>query len=293
MNLKVAKDASEIISYENPSLPAYISRGRLSHFSNMKALGHWHDDIEIMLALDGNFSYDVNGKKFFVREGNAIVVNSQQMHYGYSADGADGEYLCVLFQPHILTASNFIAEKYIAPIVRHPYITETFLRRDNENHRAVLSAIDKFLAVPKIDGHELAFMSIALNFWKSWFELLNAASELLVARTVDSGIEIQKRMVEFIYKNYGKKISLGEIAKAGNVCKSVCCRMFKEYLGKTPIDFVNSYRLQIATRLISDSKMSVTEIALCCGFSTPSYFAEMFARAKGCTPSAYRARRKN
>ena len=179
MNLKVAKDASEIISYENVSLPAYISRGRLSHFSNMKALGHWHDDIEIMLALDGNFSYDVNGKKFFVREGNAIVVNSQQMHYGYSADGADGEYLCVLFQPHILTASNFIAEKYIAPIVRHPYITETFLRRDNENHRAVLSAIDKFLAVPKIDGHELAFMSIALNFWKSWFELLNAALKII------------------------------------------------------------------------------------------------------------------
>ncbi|MBO4401366.1 MAG: AraC family ligand binding domain-containing protein [Selenomonadaceae bacterium] len=193
MNLRIAKDASEIISYENPNLPLYIARGRMSNFSNMKALGHWHDDIEVMLATNGNFSYDVNGRKFFVREGDAIIVNAQQMHYGYSADGSDGEYLCVLFQPHLLTGSQFILEKYINPIIQNPHITETFLRRENESHRAVLNALDKFSDITRVVGNELEFLSVALDFWLKWFNLLQAAP-LVSYEKVDSGIEIQKRI---------------------------------------------------------------------------------------------------
>ena len=291
MNLKVMKDLSEIISYENSNLPLYIARGRLSNFANMKALGHWHDDLEIVLALKGNIGYEVNGRKFILREGDAMVINSQQMHYPYSADGSDGEYLCVLFQPQILTGSKFIAEKYISSILQPPYITEKIFLRSNNEHRAVLAAIDKFLEIPQVEGYEFEFLSCALNFWAQWFKFLNR-EPLISYQNINSGIEIQKRMVNFIYQNYQKKISLDEIAKAGNVCKSVCCKMFKEYLGKTPIDFLNSYRIQIATKFINDSKLSILEIAFNCGFNTPSYFAAVFLKVKGCTPSKYRSLQK-
>ncbi len=292
MNLSVMEDFSEIINYENLNLPLYISRGQLSNFSNMKALGHWHDDFEIVLALQGKVSYDVNGKKFLLRAGDALVINSQQMHYPYSADGTDGEYLCVLFQPQILTGNKFIVEKYILPILQPPYITEKFFQRSKDENHAVLAAIDKFLEIPQVAGYEFEFLSCALNFWSQWFKFLNR-EPLISYQNINSGIEIQKRMVNFIYQNYQKKISLDEIAKAGNVCKSVCCKMFKEYLGKTPIDFLNSYRIQIATKFINDSKLSITEIAFNCGFSSPSYFAAIFFKLKGCTPKEYRNLQKN
>ena len=221
MNLSVMEDFSEIISYENLNLPLYISRGRLSNFSNMKALGHWHDDLEIILATKGNIGYEVNGKKFLLREGDALVINSQQMHYPYSADGTDGEYLCVLFQPQILTGNKFIAEKYIFPVMQHPYISEKFFQRSKDENRAVLAAIDKFLEIPHVAGYEFEFLSCALDFWSQWFKFLNR-EPLISYQNINSGIEIQKRMVNFIYQNYQKKISLDEIAKAGNVCKSVC-----------------------------------------------------------------------
>lgn len=287
MNLKVMKDFSEVVPYEIKNLQIYKSIGRLSNFFNMKALGHWHDDIEIMKALRGNFSYNVNGKNFFVREGDAIIVNSQQMHYGFSADDTDCEYLCVLFQPKILFGSDFIFTKFVEPIIHSPNITETFLSQDNFSHKKILQSIDKFLNIPQVEGNELDFLSFAIDFWKNWFEILNS-TPLINYRSFDKDIDVQKNMLEFIYKNYRKKISLAEIAKAGGVCKSLCCQIFKKYLGKSPIDFLNSYRVQIGMNLLCDSKLTVTEISELCGFNSPSYFAEIFFKLKGCSPTAYR-----
>jgi len=287
MNIKVMRDLSEIISYENSNLPMYACVGHLSCFSNMRSLGHWHDDIEIMKALHGNFSYDVNGRKFFVREGDGIIVNARQMHYSFSADGSDCEYLCVLFQPQILTASEVIKTKYIDSVIRQPYITETYLSQDNSDHKNMLQLIEKFSDLPKIEGYELDFLTLAVQFWKNWLEILKTAP-LTHYKVIDRNIDIQKNMLDFIYKHYRNKISLAEIARAGGVCKSLCCQIFKKYLGKSPIDFLNSYRLQIGMNLLSDSKISVTEISELCGFNSPSYFSEMFLKFKGCSPTEYR-----
>ena len=57
--LRVMKDFSECVPYDDDAVPFYIGIGRLSYYPSMKALGHWHDDIEIMKALHGHFSYKV------------------------------------------------------------------------------------------------------------------------------------------------------------------------------------------------------------------------------------------
>ena len=287
MNLKVMKDFSEIIGYENPNFPAYKSIGKLSNYTNMKALGHWHDDFEIMKALHGNFSYNVNGKNFFIREGDAIIVNSGQMHYGFSADGSDCEYLCVLFQPKIFSGNEFIQTKYFEPIIHNTNLTETVLNQENFHHKKILLQIDKFLELPQVLNFELEFINFALEFWKSWFENLKTATPIDL-KIFDRNIDVQKNMLEFIYKNYHKKITLAEIASAGNVCKSLCCQIFKKYLGKSPIDFLNSYRIQVGLSLLGDSKKNITEISELCGFNSSSYFSEIFLKLKGCSPTDYR-----
>ena len=45
--LRVMKDFSECVPYDDDAVPFYIGIGRLSYYPSMKALGHWHDDIEI------------------------------------------------------------------------------------------------------------------------------------------------------------------------------------------------------------------------------------------------------
>ena len=285
--LRVMKDFSECVPYDDDAIPLYIGIGHLSYYPGMKALGHWHDDVEIMKALHGHFSYKVNGRDFLVTEGDGIIVNSRQMHYPYSADGSDCEYLCVLFRPNDLTANKIIYHRHIEPIITHPLITEKYLHRSDKLHAALLEIIDCFQDFQPIKGHEMEFLGTACLFWAKWQETLrNELSALPPSQYQD--VEACRKMTAFVGQHYKTAVSLADIAASGGVCRSKCCKIFKKYLGKSPIEYLNAYRLQIGMMLLLDANNSITEIAYECGFNSPSYFTELFLRHKGCTPRHYR-----
>ena len=104
----------------------------------------------------------------------------------------------------------------------------------------------------------------------------------------NSDLEIQKNMVSFIYQHYAEKISLDEIAASGNVSRSKCCLIFKQYLQQSPMDFLNTYRLKTSCSLLRNTEKNITKIAFSCGFNHLSYFSKLFIKNFGCTPREYR-----
>ena len=86
-------------------------------------------------------------------------------------------------------------------------------------------------------------------------------------------------MVGFIQQKYSSKIALQDIAAAGYVCRSSCCSIFKEYLNQTPNAYLTEYRISKSVELLANPDLSVTEIAMQCGFSGSSYFTETFRKA--------------
>ena len=57
----------------------------------------------------------------------------------------------------------------------------------------------------------------------------------------------------------------------------------------TPMNYLNSCRVAHAARLLLEADLSVTDVAMRCGFSTSQYFATVFKNHFGQTPRAYRA----
>ncbi|MGH9621806.1 MAG: helix-turn-helix transcriptional regulator, partial [Bryobacteraceae bacterium] len=68
-------------------------------------------------------------------------------------------------------------------------------------------------------------------------------------------------------------------------------RYAKELTNMAPLHYLNHSRLEHAARLLREqSSVSVTNLALSCGFSSSQYFATLFKRRFGCTPREFRAR---
>ena len=65
-------------------------------------------------------------------------------------------------------------------------------------------------------------------------------------------------------------------------------RTFKEITGVSPIEYRAQIRLEHAAELLSDSNMTVGEIALQLGFSSQGYFCDAFKKSFGESPSSYR-----
>lgn len=292
MNLKVLKDSSEFIYYNNPALPIYVRKGNLTSFTNLEAHCHWHEDVEFLMPVKGHITFYVNGNTFLVEKGDAIFINSRQMHYGFSRDDSDCEYICIVFNPNVLFSITELQNKYVTPIIQS-YLSEFLLKAENSSHLELLNSILHIYSLYYTQEESVELKAIS-QFYGLWEALYRIMQPLLnqELRSADTNLSVLKKMLSFIYMNYEAKLSLADIASSGGVCRSKCCKIFKYYLNRTPNDYLISYRLEKSQILLRDNQYSIAEIAYSCGFSNPSYFSESFLKCKGCTPTQYRLKMK-
>lgn len=83
-------------------------------------------------------------------------------------------------------------------------------------------------------------------------------------------------------------LKLSDVANEVGSNRTYVSNYFNRDAASSFYDYVNSYRVEYACALLADSDLPVKEVAMQSGFSSPSIFSRVFARYKGCTPSAYR-----
>ena len=98
--------------------------------------------------------------------------------------------------------------------------------------------------------------------------------------------------VRYLLANYRNQIRLDQILWLTRMRKATFSRQFKRHSGKTFSAFVSDLRLQSARRELVETDRSILEIAVSCGFSEISYFNRIFRRHLRCTPSEFRARKR-
>lgn len=94
----------------------------------------------------------------------------------------------------------------------------------------------------------------------------------------------------FIANNYKKDIGLGDVARVVNLSSVYFSGLFKKEMGENFVDYLNRVRIDAAKVLLKDVRNNIGEIAEQCGFSDTRYFAKIFKRSVGITPSDYRKR---
>jgi AraC-like DNA-binding protein len=94
--------------------------------------------------------------------------------------------------------------------------------------------------------------------------------------------------VSYVRSNYAEKLRLATAARLCDLSPFQFSRSFKKENGLAFRDFVVRIRIQRAAELMKQSKLSVTDAAFFVGFNDLSYFARMFRRQLGVSPSHYR-----
>ena len=95
-------------------------------------------------------------------------------------------------------------------------------------------------------------------------------------------------VISYIDEHFREKIYIEELSAMINVSPDYFTKMFKESIGKTPIDYINGMRVNSAMELLCTTDMSMTEIADAIGFCNPNYFHKIFKQYMLTSPLAYR-----
>ena len=258
---KVMQDASEIVRYDEVGIPLYIREGLLSSYPDHRALCHWHEDIEWVQIRSGQMNYYINGKRVLLNAGEAIIVNSRQMHYGYSENGQECDFICILCHPKILTANSVLYQSYITPVLSNPALEYLHLKPENPEDTEALQTLPEILRLKKEQptAYEIEAAALLSLLWCRLLRTHPMMPDGNTAVSQDPDLLIQRDMVSYIYSHYSESINLEEIAAAGKVCRNKCCQIFRRYLCQSPIDFLNHYRLEVSCHLLNTTKMSIAK----------------------------------
>lgn len=103
---------------------------------------------------------------------------------------------------------------------------------------------------------------------------------------------LRRRMVEWIESQLDQPVTLGAMASEAALSEYHFARMFRISFGMPPHVWLQARRLDRARQLLAQNLLSLTAIAMACGYSSPSHFSNRFQAATGITPSRYRELRR-
>mgnify|MGYP000918549841 FL=1 len=274
----------------NQELPLVIEK---ENFDTHKQdeLAHWHNSFELIEVVEGKFFCNVDGSEFLINKGNICIINRGRLHHIYTED--HNAFKCrkktIIFNPDYFIKDQNIYEKYILPLLEKDafaHIQFNIKKGIGLDINTLMKELE-ILQREKPLGYEMEEYALIYRILRCLYMAYEYGRQTIPS-SYDTNIQIQRNMTSYIHEHYGSKIGLEDIADAGQVSKSTCIRLFHKYTGKSPIDFLNNYRLQMSAEKLVTTSEQITEIAYSCGFGQPSYFNRLFLKEYNMTPNQYR-----
>lgn len=244
---------------------------------------HYHNEFELLVATEGTLCVQIEEKNYYLNAGQGIFINSGLLHTITNGTNLSCGFIAVVFDYSMLCGrQELVFTKYIRPLMNGTLLHEPTL---TPSLCKSVEDICKSYA-EDIFGSEL---HIKQNLLSVFHHLVKGSIRLeLPAQNTKS--TLVKEVLSYMKEHYAEPISLTDMAAHAHVSKEYLCRVFHSLSDSSPVDYLNRYRIGQSTLLLSQTDMSVSDIALACGFNHSSYYGKLFASYIGCTPSEYRRR---
>jgi len=258
--------------------------------NNNLASWHIHPEIELVYINKAKGKRHIGNHLSYFNNSQLLLLGANLPHYGFADMFTNrGSETIVQFKPDFLGESLFEVPEMSA--------IKSLLEKAKKG--ILYNQEIKKIVGPKIESliNYEGFERIL-----KLLEVLNdlASSDDYTLLNVDGfGFETSPQdsaKIDKIYKhinnNFQKPITLDEIADIASMTVPAFCRYFKKATGKTFTKLVNEYRVVHATKLLSESQNSITDICFECGFNNFSHFNKLFKEFTGKSASKYRSEMK-
>lgn len=243
---------------------------------------HWHKEWELISILQGSFTCYIDSNPFSASSGDYLFIPSGALHGGTPSGCV---YECAVFDPQALLMHPEACRRYLQKIALSvPDIT--LFSSDLPEFQQISARL--FSCVRSMpDGWELLLTGTLFELFGTLWQDGHFSNSSAPVSDLNRA-HLLKPVLEYIDTHYMQPVTLSELAQLTGMTPRYFCRFFDSYIHRTPIDYLNYYRIEQACRLLSSSNLSVTETAYQCGFNDSSYFVKIFRKYKGVTPLQYR-----
>ncbi len=255
---------------------------------------HYHPEIELIGIRQGRGTQFIGDHISHFREGDVLLVGAGLPHLwrceeAYHQGLADlrAEAIVVHFLPDFWGA-GFLELPELLAVKELLRRAARGIRITGRTGREVMQQLEELLRLqgaPRI-AHLIALLHrvasapdaervpLSLGDFKTTFDKTDHHRLNLI--------------YTFTLTHYPREIQLQEVAALVSMSRLAFCRYFKAKTGKTYTQFLMELRIGRACKLLIENALSVSQVALECGYNNYSNFNRQFNRIAGMTPLTYR-----
>ena len=269
--------------------------GRPSHSHDITEIDHYHDFCELVLVLGGRGRHLLADKSFPVSAGNVFVVQGSQVHC--FRDREDLVLVNVMYDPARLPLPEGLLRRLpgysalfmLEPTFRTAHRFSSRLQLDREDLGAAEALAERIEAeaAARHPGHEAVLLGLLVELMVFLSRRYGESSASESRALLRMG-----RLISTLEQRYSEPWTLESMAEIARLSRTNLLLNFRQATGRSPVEFLIGLRIEAAKRLLRQSTLGMTEIALETGFGDGNYFARKFRESTGRSPSEFRRRER-
>ena len=240
---------------------------------------HTHNHLELFYIVGGKGQFSIQDQLYPVNANNLVIINPNVTHTEVSLNAQPLEYIVLGIEGIELATSKDSNGQF--------NILDHFESADISGClRNILREMEQ-----KNTGYEdvcQAYMEILI------IRLMrNTALAVPTEPKVITGNRQCAAVRRYIDLHFKEALTLEQLAEDAHMNKYYLSHAFKREYGISPINYMITRRIEESKYLLAETDLSMTQIAQLLGFSSLSYFSQVFRRTQSITPMEYRQSTKN
>lgn len=233
---------------------------------------HTHHFTEIFYVLHGKGTFEILGRSFPIKDHDLIIVNPSVSHTEVSAKRDPLEYIVLGItglEFHNLDNTDYSIQNFSYYKDDLSFYLKTLLREARSK--------------------EPNYGNICQNLLEIIIWHILRQSEVQLAAASSKKVTKECRFIEqYLNEHFKEDITLQTLSELTYLNKYYLVHSFKNYKGVSPINYLIQIRINEAKHLLETTNYSIAKIATQSGFSSQSYFSQIFKRMTNMTPNDYR-----
>lgn len=285
--MKVTEKLEEVGRHGNEFLPFEHYYGDCNIFKEIYT--HWHKEMEFIYIRRGSGLFRINREVIIGHEGDLIMIGKEMIHHVRSNKKDTLHFESIVFDPGILAGivEDLCQINLVHPLMKKEVTLAPIVRKGDEQYHDIIQCFFRVLKV-FMEKEKYYYVELKGQLYQLFYELLKGGYIQTGGNTDGRQIEAVKSSLDYIRVHYGETITVKELAEKAHYSEYYFMKLFKDYTGKTVTVYTNEYRVEKAKYFLTQTELSITEIAEKAGFCSASYFIQKFQCVCKMTPQKFR-----
>lgn len=291
MDNQVVPRAWESLLKSSSYLPVIVKSIERFHDESWSMEPNRHDFFEMVYMKKGDVIFEISSQPVPMGPNDIIIIKPRRFHKLIVKSKPGCEYIVLNFKFENQINTDF-SEASLEDFLNFVKGRESgnYMTIKVSQKNEIITLLNRILKERESDelGSEFLNYLLVLELFVLISRALKMEWENSIKEKSPKVKELIDASVNYIYNNFERDISLGDIARYIFLSPSYFARAFKEETGMSPISFLLKVRVERAKELLADTDIKVSEIALNVGFSNQQRFNEIFKKHTGMAPLQFR-----